>query len=182
MYLLRRQLCLMALVLSSVAAANAETHTFDIYNPRIGLIPTTAINGFDLNVRLVGITDVSVRVVGTGGSGKFDCPGTTPDGWYDLDVKLEVANRWFEFSTSNQVAFDLSPGVVDIIPGPWIACEDVPTCVLHATSYAHGTDLFNPCDAIEITLPEITHVEVTITADSIVSTSEVSWGVVKGMY
>lgn len=172
---------LLFLLFGFVQASNAETHVVDIYDLAIDVSPAGGLNVINLNAMLTGITDVSVRVVGVGGRGNFDCQGTVPDGWYDLDVKLAFGNGWCRFPTTHQVPFDLIAPEIESGPDPWLVCEGVTQCVLPATAYAHGTQ-YPDCVAIEVSLPVISHVELTITADSVVPASSVSWGTIKATY
>ncbi len=177
----RGMLCLMLMICCVVHGSYGETYVIDVYDVPIEVMPVGAITAVNLDVVIIGISDVSVRVVGVGGGGKFTCPGAAPDGWYELDVRITVGNAWYEFSTSNQVAFDLIAHEIESPPNPWSACEGVPYCVLSATSYAHDSwEIY--CSNEEVVLPELSHVELTITADSIVSSNDVPWGRIKAMY
>ena len=178
---LRGFTCLLALMVLGVQASNAETHVVDVYDLGIEVSPVGFLNVVNLNAELTGITDVSVRVVGVGGGGNFDCSGATPDGWYDLDVKLAFGNGWFSFPTSHQVAFDVVAGKLESDPDPYSICEGVTQCVLPMTAYAHGTQ-GSECTSIDVNLPVISHVELTITADSVLPANEVSWGTLKAIY
>ncbi len=172
---------LFILVFGCVQASTAETYVVDIYDVAVGVSPAGVFNVVNLGAELVGITAVSIRVVGTGGGGTFECTGAIPDGWYDMDVKFAFGNGWYGFPTSNQVAFDVIASELPSDPNPWSACEGTTQCPLPVMAYAQGTQ-FSACNAIEVTLPVISHVELTITADSIVANSEVSWGTIKALY
>lgn len=172
---------LIVLMVFGAPASHAETHVVDVYDLAIEVSPVGILNVVDLNAELTGITDVSVRVVGVGGGGNFECFGAIPDGWYDLDVKLAFGNKWFSFPTTNQVAFDEVASEMPSDPDPYSVCEGVTQCVLPMTAYAHGTQ-DSDCRAMGVTLPVISHVELTITADSVLPTSEVSWGTLKAIY
>jgi hypothetical protein len=177
----RRIVCLLFLICSGVHISYGETYVVDVYDIAVGVNNVTALNAFNLNAEIVGITGVSVRVVGIGGGGNFECQGSVPDGWYDLDVKLAFGNGWFGFSTSNQVAFDVTPSELESDPDPWSVCEGTTQCALPCTAYAQGTQYLD-CVASDVVLPVISHVELTITADSFVSTNRVSWGAIKATY
>ena len=181
MVYLRGLIGLFVLVILGVPASHADTHVVDLYDVPIAVSPFISFSGVNLNAEITGISNVSVRVEGVGGGGNFDCNGAVPDGYYDMDVRLTFASGRFEFSTSNLLDFDVIASEIDFDPDPYAVCEGVTQCVLTATCFAQGTQ-YTDCTATDFTLPVISHVEVTITADSVVPTSDVSWGTVKAIY
>jgi hypothetical protein len=174
--------CILILVCIGVQASFGETYVVDVYDLYVGISPVGAANPFDLGAELVGITSVSVRVIGVGGGGNFECQGGVPDGWYDLDVRIAFGKGWFVFSTSNQVAFDVTSELeFNLNPNPWLRCEGTTQCALPVTAYAQGTQ-YSDCWTTDVVVPLISHVEVTIIADSVVSSDSVSWGTIKALY
>ena len=180
-FFLRGLIGLFVLVILGVPASHADTHVIDLYDVPIAVSPEGRFFDVNLNAEITGISNVSVRVEGVGGGGSFDCSGAVPDGYYDLDVEFTFANRTFKFSTSNQVAFDVIASLIDYNPDPIAFCEGVTQCEFTSICVAHGTQYLD-CTAIDVELPVISHVEVTITADSVVPTSDVSWGTVTAIY
>lgn len=181
MVFLRGLIGLIVLVILGVPASHADTHVLDLYDVPIAVSPAGRFFDVNLNGEITGISHVSIRVEGVGGGGSFDCSGAVPDGYYDLDVEFTFANRWFQFSTSNQVAFDVIASEIGYNPDPIAFCEGVSQCEFTTICFAHGTEYLD-CTAIDVELPVISHVEVTITADSVVPTSDISWGTLKAKY
>ena len=181
MYMVRGLVCILLLVCSGVHPSYGETYVIDVYDLDVGVNGVAAGNFFDLGAEIVGITAVSLRVVGVGGGGNFECQSTGPDGWYDLDVKISFGNDRFGFSTSNQVGFDVIASELESEPNPWSVCEGTTRCSIPVASHAQGDPNYD-CWATDVVLPVISHVEVTITAESVVSANSVSWGTVKALY
>lgn len=179
----KSQLLIGVLVLacSGVHPSSAEIYVVNAYDLNLEVSPVAAINVINLGAEIVGITDVSARVVGIGGGGTFDCIEPIPDGWYDLDVKFAFGNGWFGFSTTNQVPFDVVADHLASDPDPWSVCEGTPQCLIAVTSYAQGTQ-YSDCQASGVVLPIISHIELTITADTIVPVNRISWGTIKAQY
>ena len=159
----------------------AETYVVDVYDVNNVVSPVSSYKEVDLGAEIVGITDISVRVFGVGGGGNFECSGDTPDGWYDLDVRLGFSNKWWVFSTVNQAEFDVIATEFPYDEEVWPPCEGSPYCYLLVTSFAQGTQYYE-CEAIDYVLPVISRVEITITAESVVLETNVSWGSIKAKY
>jgi hypothetical protein len=166
---------------SGIQSSFAETHVVDVYDVNNVVSPISAFKEVDLGAEIIGITDVSIRAFGVGGGGNFECAGVTPDGWYDLDVRLGFDNKWWVFSTTNQAEFDVIASEFPYHLEVWPSCEGSPQCYLLITSFAQGTQ-YTECEAIDYVLPVISHVEITITAESVVSETNVSWGSIKAKY
>ena len=179
---IRRFICIAVLVVAMVQASFAETHVIDIYNPSFAESPIASWVVVDLGAVLTGITEVSVRIIGIGGGGVFECPAGVVDGWYDYDIDVLFGGGRFSVSTVNQVAFDQVASLSLFEPNPWEHAEGTTVYGLGVTIYAHGQGGFEPCSGVTVALPEISHVELTIVADSVVSTSGMSWGTLKAQY
>ena len=179
---IRLFICIAVLFAVMVHVAFAETHVIDIYNPAFAESPVASFIAVHLGAELTGITEVSVRIVGTGGGGIFDCPVGVPDGWYDYDIDVLFGGGLFSVSTVNQVAFDQVASLSLFEPNPWKHAEGTTVYGLGVTIYAHGQGGFEPCSGVTVALPEISHIELTIVADSVVSTSGMSWGTLKAQY
>ena len=175
-------ICIAVLVIAMVQVSFAETHVIDIYDPAFAESPEASLIFLDLGAELTGITEVSVRVVGTGGGGIFECPVGVVDGWYEYDIDVIFGGGRFSVPTVNQVAFDQIAALSLFEPNPWEYAEGTTHYGLGVTIYAHGQRGLEVCSGVAVTPPEISHIELTIVADSVVSTSEISWGALKAQY
>jgi hypothetical protein len=181
--MLKSWLFLGALLLfcSGFQTSLAETHFVEVYDLSNAVSDVSAYNEIYFGAELFGITDVSIRAIGVGGGGNFECAGSIPDGWYDFDIRLTFENKDYIISTANQTDFDVVVTESSPTEWPWPSCEGSSICSILVTSFAKGTQ-YRECEALDFELPVISKVELTITADSVVSETAVSWGTIKARY
>ena len=179
---IRRFICVAVLVAAMVQVSFAETHVIDVFNPTLAEYPIASLVAVDFGAVLTGITEVSARISGTGGGGIFECPAGGADGWYDYDIAVYFGGGEFSVSTVNQVAFDEVADLSLFEPNPWEYAEGITSYGVGVTIYAHGPDGTKACSGTNVALPEISHIELTIVAASVVSNSEIPWGTLKAQY
>ena len=166
--------CLVAMLWSGSAAA--ETHVFRIVGP----VPFSTFQIANVGAELTGISRVDIRVVGTGGSGQFFCTPQDASGWYDMDIRVCLGNHCVIVSAANGVAFDERAEAIDESGGADV-CENTPTCPLAVSGRAHGMPA-TACSLGSAVWPEVSLIEVTITADSVVDRDGDTWGALKAVY
>ncbi len=136
----------------------------------------------EIGALLDGVSSVSVRVVGIGGGGIFDCPGEASDGWRDLEIRIRFGGRIFRMRQIDQVAFDETVTKTDWQENPMSPIEGASIVSLGARAGASLVDVFFYCAVTTAVLPVISQVEITIEASSVVGTAECSWGALKSHY
>jgi len=123
-----------------------------------------------------------VRIVGIGGGGEFDCPSGIADGWYDFDVAVYFGGGEFTVATMNGVPFNQVASQLLFEANPWEYAEGTTSYGIGVMVLPHGPEGSGNCGGIAVTLPVISHIELTIIADSVVTNEEMVWGTLKAKY
>lgn len=174
-----RLLGAIATVAVIVSPAMAATHTVEIADLQLGHLQV-----IDLGVQFSGITEVTLRAVGVGGRGLYECVAPAEGGWRDLDLGICLGNGCIEFSTVQDVPYDVTQTAVST-DGGWQACEGVTQCPVHLLAEPRGIVNYDwrlYCGLVQADLPPVSRLVITITADSVVAAERRSWGALKALY
>ena len=172
--------CAVSLALS--VQSFAETHVINPYNFAPALSPDINVYPVETGAALDGVSSVSVRVVGIGGGGFFDCPGEASDGWRDLEIVIQFGGRNFRMRPMDQLAFDETVTKTDWEENPMSPIEGAVIVSLGSRAGASLAEAFLNCTVTSADLPVLSYVEITIEASSVVGTAECSWGTLKSHY
>ena len=179
MRILARAFFAIVMLTAFVAAATADTHVVEIANVQPGYIYVP-----DLGAAFSGISEVTIRAVGVGGRGFYECVAPAAGGWYDFDFEICLGYGCIEFSTVHEESYDVAQTAV-LAEGSWQACEGVTMCPLFLLVQPHGFvnyDWRRYCWLAQSDVPPVSRLVITITADSVVATESTSWGAIKAMY
>lgn len=174
-----RALSAIAVLTAFVPAATADTHVLEIADVQPGSIYVP-----DLGAAFSGISEVTIRAVGVGGRGFYECVAPAAGGWYDLDFEICLGNGCIRFPTVHEEAYDVTQTAV-LTEGGWQACEGVTICPLYLLLEPHGFvnyDWRRYCWLEQSDVPPVSRLVITITADTVVATERASWGAIKAIY
>ncbi len=170
------------IVASMVASASGETFVITVNDPPIALTPTAMLVPLDFGAELSGISSVSVRVVGIGGGGDFDCYDSFYDGWHALSVDVLVGGSHNVVLAESDVSFDTVGTQSFFEANPWEYMEGTARYGMGVTAKLFGVPSEAYCDSVAITMPQIELIELTIVCDSVVANEKASWGTIKALY
>ncbi|MBK7673241.1 MAG: hypothetical protein IPJ24_17915 [bacterium] len=179
MRILVRALFAIAMLTAFVPVATADIHVVEIANAQPGYIYVP-----DLGAVLSGISEVTIRAVGVGGRGFYECVAPATGGWYDFDFEICLGYGCIEFPTVHEEPYDVTQTAV-LAEGSWQACEGVTICPLYLLLEPRGFvnhDWRRYCSPAQSDVPLVSRLVITITADSVVATESASWGAIKAMY